>query len=136
MFNKEMKPEKFKDAETIIGSSVTVKGDFHGTGNIIIEGSLEGSLKTDADVYIGEKAQVVANIEAENATINGQINGTIKISQYLALGSTAKINGDVNFQELSVSRGALINGRLSSHGAARNKKNNSTDKKEVLPEEE
>lgn len=130
-----MKLEKFKDAETIIGSSITVKGDFHGTGNIIIEGSLEGSLKTDADVYIGENAQVVATIEATNATINGQINGTVKVSQYLALGGTAKITGDVNFQELSVARGALINGRLSSHGASRNKKNNS-EKKEELPEVE
>ncbi|MGI5826899.1 MAG: bactofilin family protein [Patescibacteria group bacterium] len=135
MFNKEMKLEKFKDAETVIGSSVFVKGDFHGTGNIIIEGSLEGSLKTDADVYIGEKAQVTATIEAANATINGQINGTVKVSQYLALGSTAKITGDVNFQELSVVRGALINGRLSSHGAGRNKKN-APDKKDVLVEDE
>ena len=46
MFNKENKLEKFKDAETIIGASIKVKGNFQGQGNIIIEGSLEGSLKT------------------------------------------------------------------------------------------
>lgn len=126
MFNKENKPEKFKDAETVIGSSISVKGDFSGAGNIVIEGRLEGSLKTDADVYIGEKAQVTADVEAVNATINGEINGTIKVKQYLALGGTAKINGDVSFQELSVERGAAINGRLSSHEGGR-KKNTTPD---------
>jgi hypothetical protein len=30
MFNRETKLEKFKDAETIIGASVKVKGNFHG----------------------------------------------------------------------------------------------------------
>ena len=55
MFSKETKLEKFKDAETVIGASIKVKGNFQGQGNIVIEGSLEGSLKTNANVFIGEK---------------------------------------------------------------------------------
>ena len=35
MFNKENKLEKIKDAETIIGPSIKVKGNFHGKGNIV-----------------------------------------------------------------------------------------------------
>ena len=49
MFNKENNLEKFKDAETVIGSSIKVKGNFQGQGNIVIEGSVEGSLKTAAN---------------------------------------------------------------------------------------
>ncbi|MFA6514109.1 MAG: polymer-forming cytoskeletal protein [Patescibacteria group bacterium] len=112
MFNKENKLEKFKDAETIIGASIKVKGNFHGQGNIVIEGTLEGSLKTDANIFIGEKARVTANIEAKDLIVNGEIKGSIKVKSYLSLGGTAKINGDVQYGELSIERGAIINGQL------------------------
>ena len=112
MFNKENKPEKFKDAETIIGASIKVKGNFNGQGNIVVEGQLEGSLKTEASLFIGDKAKIVANIEADDAIINGEIRGSLKIHQYLALGPNAKIIGDISYSEISIEKGAIINGQV------------------------
>jgi len=112
MFKRDHKPENFKDAETIIGASIKVKGNFQGQGNIVIEGALEGSLKTEANIFIGDRAKVVANIEAKEGVINGEVHGNIKIKNYLALGETAKIFGDVQYNEISVEKGAAINGQL------------------------
>ncbi|MFA5131646.1 MAG: polymer-forming cytoskeletal protein [Patescibacteria group bacterium] len=112
MFTKENKLEKIKDAETIIGASIKVKGNFQGQGNIIIEGALEGSIKTNANLYIGESARVTANVESKDAAINGEVRGSIKTRGYLALGGTAKIYGDVQYGELSIEKGAIINGQL------------------------
>lgn len=112
MFNKENKLEKIKDAETIIGPSIRVKGNFNGKGNIVIDGVLEGSLKTDANVFIGEKARVNANIDANEALISGEISGNIKIKKYLSIGKNAHITGDVQCGEISIERGALISGRI------------------------
>lgn len=112
MFNKENKPERFKDAETIIGASIKVKGNFQGQGDIIVEGTIEGSLKTDANLFIGDTAKVLANVESKDAVINGEVRGNVKAKNYLALGETAKIFGDVQCTEISVSKGALINGQL------------------------
>jgi cytoskeletal protein CcmA (bactofilin family) len=114
MFNRENKLEKFKDAETIIGASIKVKGNFHGQGNIVIEGMLEGSLKTDANIFIGEKARVIANVEAKDLVINGEIKGNIKVKGYLSLGGTAKINGDIQYGEISIEKGAAVNGQLTA----------------------
>lgn len=112
MFSKETKLEKFKDAETVIGASIKVKGNFQGQGNIVIEGSLEGSLKTNANVFIGEKAKVVANIESKDAIINGELKGNVKTHGYLALGENAKVFGDIQYGEMSIEKGAIINGQL------------------------
>lgn len=112
MFSKENKLEKFKDAETIIGASIKVKGNFQGQGNIIVEGSLDGSLKTDANIFIGDQAKIVANIEAKDIVINGEVRGNIKAKNYLAIGGTAKIFGDVQYGELSIDRGGAVNGQL------------------------
>lgn len=132
MFNKDNKLEKFKDAETIIGASIKVKGNFNGQGDIVIEGMLEGSLKTEANVFIGEKAKVSANIEASEAMISGEISGNIKIKKYLAIGKTAKISGDVQCGEISIERGASITGQIlvATDEAKKN------DNKKIRPEEE
>jgi cytoskeletal protein CcmA (bactofilin family) len=128
MFNKDTKLEKFKDAETIIGASIKVKGNFNGQGDIVIEGKLEGSLKTIANVFVGEKAKVSANIEASEALINGEVNGGIKIKKYLAIGETAKINGDIQCGEISIERGASITGQIVVSSENLKKVDNKKDK--------
>jgi cytoskeletal protein CcmA (bactofilin family) len=112
MFSKDYKPESFKDAETIIGESIKVKGNFQGQGNIVIEGFLEGSLKTEANLLVGNQAKIIANIEAKDAIINGEIKGNIKAKNYLLIGKTAKIFGDIQYGEISIEKGAVINGQL------------------------
>ncbi len=113
MFNREQKEFNVKEAETIIGPSVKVKGNFHGQGNIIIEGSVEGSVKTNKYLLVGEKAQITASVEAEEAKIGGLINGNVVIKGYLEITSSAIINGDLETNELSIERGATINGKCT-----------------------
>jgi len=113
MFKKDNRPDSFKDVETIIGESIKVKGNFNGNGNIIIDGSLEGSLKTKGNVLIGEKAKVTANIEAQEVIIDGEINGNLSVKEYLAVGATARIFGDIDCSQISIERGAIINGKCS-----------------------
>ncbi len=114
MFNKETSnPINTKDAETIIGPTVKVKGNFHGEGNIVIEGIVEGSVKTTNHLLITANAKILANVEAKNADIGGSVDGNIKISGYLKLSSSAIVNGDIEVLELSIEKGAIINGKCS-----------------------
>ena len=112
MFNKNNN-ENIKEAETIIGPSIKVKGNFHGQGNIIIEGEVEGSVKTNNYLLVGEKSTISANIKTKNAKINGKVTGNVQVGEYLELGPTAIINGDINTKILSIAKGAIINGKCS-----------------------
>ncbi len=130
--NKDKSFENIKDAETIIGPSIKVKGNFHGKGNIIVEGSLEGSIKTDSSLLIGEKAKVKANIKAKESLINGLVEGNINIEKSLSLGKTAIINGDIVCAEISIEKGAKINGAFTMQTSDQEKET----KKEVKNLEE
>jgi cytoskeletal protein CcmA (bactofilin family) len=110
MFNKETKEINIKEAETIIGPQIKVKGNFHGQGNIIIEGMVEGDIKTTNFLLIDNKAVIIANVEAKDAKINGEVKGNIKVQGYLEIGATAKIIGDIEANEISIERGGTING--------------------------
>ena len=113
MFNKNSEIN-LKEAETIIGPSIKVRGNFHGQGNIIIEGIVEGSVKTNNNLLVVKKAKITASIEAKEAKIGGEINGNIKVLGYLEITSSAKIFGDVEASEISIERGAIINGKCST----------------------
>ena len=133
MFTKENKLEKFKDAETIIGPSIKVKGNFQGKGNIVIEGMIEGSVKTQSNLYIGNDSRVVANIESLDASIHGEIHGNIKSRGYLSIGENAKIFGDIEYNEISIEKGAVINGQLlfsreEKHSSKKTQENEVNDK--------
>ena len=113
MFNKEAEVSGSQNAETVIGPSIKVKGDFHGEGDIIIEGSVEGEISTKQFISVGANAKIIANIKANSAKIAGRINGNLKISGYLEILQTAIINGDVSASDISIEKGAIVHGNLN-----------------------
>ena len=116
MFKKDQNFENFTEAETIIGESVLVKGNFESNGNLIINGSLEGEIKTRGAVLVGEKSKKNANISAQEMMVKGNIVGNLSVSEYLAIGESAKILGDIECSQISIERGAEINGRVIISG--------------------
>lgn len=108
--NTEHKETNIKEVETIIGQSVKVKGNFHGQGNIVVEGSVEGSIKTKSFLLVGEKAKITADISAKNARISGEVVGNVRVSGYLEINSTAKVIGNLDVEQISIEKGAIVNG--------------------------
>lgn len=114
-FNKD-----FKSPETVIGSSVEVEGNFVGQGDVIVEGSVKGSLKTKGNLKVGSGAKIKAEVEAVNAFVAGEIKGNVKARERLELTESAKIFGNVETKVLSVKPGAVLNGKcqMTTEGLA------------------
>ena len=135
VFSKEEGQEM--TSETIIGPSVKVEGNFSGEGNIIIQGTIEGSLSTSNDIQIEEGAKVDADIEVNNLSVSGEINGNVKCHGKTELTGTAKITGNVETEIISIETGASINGQCTctntNHESA---KKNETESNESAKNEE
>ncbi len=98
-------------AETVVGPSVKIQGDLNSEGNIKIEGQVNGKVKTSQGVFINEGAKILADVQAGNAVIGGEIQGNLKIMGHLILQGTSKITGDINCQILRVEDGAIFSGK-------------------------
>lgn len=109
MSNREIGHEP----ETVIAASVKLEGDFQSQGNVLIEGVVEGTLHTDADLRVGERATITADVTAANAVIAGEIHGNLVVTDRLELEATARIFGDVRTKVLAVASGAMMNGKLT-----------------------
>ncbi|MBU0732490.1 polymer-forming cytoskeletal protein [Patescibacteria group bacterium] len=111
VFSKEEGVETTSD--TIIGPSVKVEGNFSGEGNIVVQGTVQGILKTANDITIEDGAKVEADVEAANLKVSGEVTGNVKCHGKTDLAASAHVNGDIETEIISIETGAVLNGRCS-----------------------
>jgi len=102
--------------ETVVGPSVTVEGDFASEGDIVVKGTVSGSVKTSRLLSVEEGAKIFANVKAGSAVVSGSIKGNVKVADSLELKSTAQVGGDIDCKVLIVEGGALIRGKVTMKG--------------------
>ena len=95
---------------SFIGPEVTVTGNIGGSGNIHIDGRVEGDV-TAASVVLGTAGHVRGNIVADDAQIAGTVEGTVA-AKVLAIEASARIIGDLSYDAVSVATGAQVEGRV------------------------
>lgn len=97
-------------ADTVIGTEVQVKGNLHNKGSILVNGHVEGEIKSDENVTIGETATVSGPIVAKSILISGRVTGTIEASDRMEIDPTGTVNGDIKTKTMIVREGAIFNG--------------------------
>lgn len=104
------------EVETVVGPSVNVEGDFASEGNIIVKGTVAGSVHTSRFLSVEMGAKIMANVRAGSAKIAGEVKGNLKIRESLELTSTARVMGDIEVKVLSIEPGALLFGKVTMPG--------------------
>lgn len=105
-------------SSNLISKETVIVGDVITNGNIRVEGKVEGILKSNNKIAIGDAAHVIGDIYALEAEISGHIDGEIHCSEALYLKKTAFINGDIFAKKLIIENGALFNGKCNMTGGA------------------
>lgn len=95
---------------SFIGPEVTIVGNIGGTGNLHIDGRIEGDVAA-ASVILGSAGQVRGNIVADEAQIAGSVEGTVA-AKTLVVEASARILGDLSYDAVSIASGAQVEGRV------------------------
>lgn len=117
--NKETSSEKKVTGRNVIGEGTTIIGDLISQGDFRIDGTLEGTLKTDGRVIIGKKGFIKGNIECANADVEGKFTGDFLVNNTLTAKSTANITGCVNVGQISTEPGATFNATCNMKGGVK-----------------
>ena len=112
------KKEMNKENETsgvvnIIGIGTIITGDIQAKGDIRIDGTLKGAVKTSGKVVVGEAGIIEGDVECNNADIAGSLNAKISVVQLLSLKATARLTGDLVTNKLAIEPGAAFTGHCS-----------------------
>ena len=99
-----------KVQHSVISSDLKIKGDLESTGDITIDGAVEGNIKCRT-LILGEEPEIKSSIEADTVRICGAFSGDVK-ARKVVLTKTAKVTGDIYHECLEVEEGAVLEGRL------------------------
>jgi cytoskeletal protein CcmA (bactofilin family) len=96
---------------SVIGTDVVIKGDVAASADLHVDGRIEGDI-TCASLVQGEESTIEGAIEAQQARLSGTVKGTITARELVVL-RTAKIEGDVHYDALTIEQGAAVEGRFA-----------------------
>jgi cytoskeletal protein CcmA (bactofilin family) len=98
-------------APTIISSDLRIKGDVIGSGDIQIDGIVEGDVHSRS-ITVGEGAEVRGSLSADTVRVYGTVSGgTIKATT-VTLAKSAKVHSDIVHQTMALEAGAYLEGSI------------------------
>ncbi|MBL6852654.1 MAG: polymer-forming cytoskeletal protein [Alphaproteobacteria bacterium] len=95
-------------APSIISADLVVNGTLTSTGDIQIDGRVEGDVHS-AGLVVGDKAFIHGEIMAEEITIRGRVQGSVRARKVL-LCSTSHVEGNILHEAFAVETGAFFEG--------------------------
>ena len=96
-----------------IGESVKIIGDLSGKEDLVINGTVEGTVDfRENNVSVGERGKVNANITAKNITIAGELKGELRGSEQVSIKPSGRVTGDIRAPRVVLNDGCQFKGMV------------------------
>jgi cytoskeletal protein CcmA (bactofilin family) len=95
-------------APSIISADVVINGTLVSSGDIQIDGRVEGDVRS-IGLVIGDEAEIRGEIYAEDVTVRGKVMGRIRARKVL-LAATSRVEGEILHEAFAVEAGAFFEG--------------------------
>jgi cytoskeletal protein CcmA (bactofilin family) len=101
---------KAKPPASVLSSDLVIKGNLKTTGDIQIEGTVEGDIRAHL-LTVGEGATVKGEVMADDVVVNGRVVGRVR-GLKVRLTSTARVEGDIIHKTIAIESGAHFEGSV------------------------
>lgn len=101
---------KPKASPSILSSDLVVTGHLKTTGDVQIEGTIEGDVHAHL-LTVGENATVKGEIVADDVVVTGRVVGRVR-GLKVRLTSTARVEGDIVHKTIAIESGAHFEGSV------------------------
>ncbi len=99
-------------SEAILGPGTKVKGRITGSGNLTVEGTVEGDIVLSGNLVLGEEASCRSSVQADDVTVGGRLDGDITARGAVTLRAGARVHGNVRGESLAMEDGADFQGQI------------------------
>jgi cytoskeletal protein CcmA (bactofilin family) len=101
---------KPKPSPSILSSDITITGNIRSSGDIQIEGTIEGDVRAHT-LIVGETATVKGEVVAEDVVVNGRVVGRLR-GLKVRLSTSARVEGDIVHKTIAIESGAHFEGSV------------------------
>jgi cytoskeletal protein CcmA (bactofilin family) len=96
-----------------IGAGLKVHGVISGNSDLIVEGETNGKIYlSGARVTVAKTGRVQADIEGLEIVVEGQVQGNLKATDRIRLGSTSNVQGTLVTPRFAIEDGARVRGKV------------------------
>jgi cytoskeletal protein CcmA (bactofilin family) len=96
---------------SVFGADISITGDVRAEAELHVDGRIEGDIACKTLVQ-GAQSEVVGAVVADSARLAGRVRGSITVGELVILKS-ARVEGDVHYDTLTIEQGAEVDGRLA-----------------------
>jgi len=98
-------------SKNVLSSDVELKGNLKFSGELTLEGKLEGEINTDGTLHLGETGVINGNLSVSSIVVRGKINGNVTAKDKIEIKSKAEVFGDVRASKLVIEEGVTFVGK-------------------------
>ena len=111
---------RFTDAverySTVIGPSITIRGDLSGDDAVDVAGTLEGDSRVEAHFRVREGGRVAGRIEATSLVVAGEVSGPELVADKIEVGAGGRVKANLDARVVAIAEGAIFDGRVHMRG--------------------
>jgi cytoskeletal protein CcmA (bactofilin family) len=108
-------PPVSSKAAACVSAGIKIKGEITGSEDLFIDGIVDGKVTvSNAVVTVGPNATVKAEIIGREVVVRGKVDGKLSGSERVQIWSTARVNGDVKAEKISIEEGAELHGKMEA----------------------
>jgi cytoskeletal protein CcmA (bactofilin family) len=107
----EAKPAEASRA-SVLGATLRFRGELSAQEDLIVQGSVEGSITHTQSLTIGTDGTMKGDIRARVIVIDGKVEGDLYATESVNIRATAKVKGNVFAPRVGISEGAFFQGQI------------------------
>jgi cytoskeletal protein CcmA (bactofilin family) len=102
----------------VLGPTVRFRGELTASEDLILHGSVEGSITHEQCLTIGPEGSVKGDIRARVIVVDGRIDGDLYATESVNIRATGKVRGNVCAPSVGILEGAFFEGQIDMRPAA------------------
>jgi cytoskeletal protein CcmA (bactofilin family) len=108
----EVKAAEPAPRASVLGPTLRFKGELSAQEDLVVQGSVEGSITHTQSLTMGTDGSMKGDIRARVIVIDGKVEGDLYATESVNIRATAKVKGNVFAPRVSISDGAFYQGRI------------------------
>ncbi len=101
----------------LVAGEAVWEGKLVTTGNVRVEGTIQGEIETSATLYVVAKARIEGKVRARSMMLAGEVEGEVSCSDRLEILPGGSARGEIETASLVVHEGAFIDSRFQMRKA-------------------
>jgi len=108
----EVKAHEPAHRASVLGATLRFKGELSAQEDLIVQGSVEGSITHTQSLTMGSEGSMKGDIRARIIVVDGKVEGDLYATESVNIRAAAKVRGNVYAPRVAISDGAFFQGRI------------------------